>query len=163
MLFRATPMACGSSQARDWIEATSAGLCHSHSHVRSELCLPPNRSSRQHWIPGPLSKARDWTQILMDTSQIRFCCAMKGTPNLCLLIGVFNSFTCDVTIDTLFQVYLPFLFQLFFDPFFSLFSFVSSRYLFHILSYIFYWIFRCLYTFAVVSLGIKYVSWEFPS
>ena len=30
-------------------------------------------SSQQHWILNPLSKARDQTCILMDTSQIRFC------------------------------------------------------------------------------------------
>ena len=29
----------------------------------------------QSQIPNPLSKARDWTYILMDTSQIPFCWA----------------------------------------------------------------------------------------
>ena len=56
--------------------------------LRSELQLPacatataiwdPSRvcdlyhSSKQHWIPDPLSKARDPTRILMDASQIHF-------------------------------------------------------------------------------------------
>ena len=31
-----------------------------------------HHSSQQHWILNPLSKARDQTCILMDTSQIRF-------------------------------------------------------------------------------------------
>ena len=38
-LFRTTPAAYGSSQARDQIGATAARLCHSHSHMGLELCL----------------------------------------------------------------------------------------------------------------------------
>ena len=37
-------------------------------------------SSRQLWIPDPLSQARDQICIFMDTSWIRFCCATMGTP-----------------------------------------------------------------------------------
>ena len=37
-------------------------------------------SLRQSWIPDPLSESRDQTCILMDTSQISFCCATMGTP-----------------------------------------------------------------------------------
>ena len=39
-----------------------------------------HHSSWQHWIPDPLSKARDQTRILLDTSQIHFHCATMGTP-----------------------------------------------------------------------------------
>ena len=39
--FRATPMAYGGSQARDWIGAVAASLHHSHSNPRSEACLRP--------------------------------------------------------------------------------------------------------------------------
>ena len=39
LLFRATPLAYGSSQARSLTGATAAGLHHSHSNTRSELCL----------------------------------------------------------------------------------------------------------------------------
>ena len=38
-LFRAVPSAYGGSQARSPIGAVAAGLYHSHSNVRSELCL----------------------------------------------------------------------------------------------------------------------------
>ena len=38
-LFRAAPMAYGSSQARDLIRAAAVSLCHSHSNARSELHL----------------------------------------------------------------------------------------------------------------------------
>ena len=39
-----------------------------------------HHSSQQYWTPNPLSKARDRTRILMNTSQICFCCATMGTP-----------------------------------------------------------------------------------
>ena len=63
-LFRATPMADESSQARGWIGAVAVDLHH---------------SSPQHQIFNPLSNARDWTCVLMDTSQICFCRASMGT------------------------------------------------------------------------------------
>ena len=58
-------MACGSSQVRDRIGATAAGLHH---------------SSRQGQILNTLSKARDRTQNLMVPSRIHFHCATTGTP-----------------------------------------------------------------------------------
>ena len=64
--------------------------------VKLELQLPANTiateaqdpscicdlhySSWQRQIPDPLRKARDWTHILMDTSQIHFHCATIGNP-----------------------------------------------------------------------------------
>ena len=39
-----------------------------------------HHGSWQCQIPDPLSEAKDQTQILMDASQIRFCCATTGTP-----------------------------------------------------------------------------------
>ena len=39
-----------------------------------------HHSSRQCQILKPLSKARDRTHILMDTSQISFYCVTMGTP-----------------------------------------------------------------------------------
>ena len=39
-------------------------------------------SYRPPWIPHPLSKARDQTRILTDTSQIHFHCAIIGIPAL---------------------------------------------------------------------------------
>ena len=40
-LFRAAPAVYGGSQARSLIGAVAAGLHHSHSSARSELCLQP--------------------------------------------------------------------------------------------------------------------------
>ena len=75
-----TPMAYGSSQVTGRIGAIAAGLCHSPtawdlSHVGSL-----QHSSWQHQIPDPLSKARNQTCVLIDTSQICFCWATMGTP-----------------------------------------------------------------------------------
>ena len=38
-----------------------------------------NHRPWQHWILNSLNKARDFTRILKDTSQIHFCCATMGT------------------------------------------------------------------------------------
>ena len=43
-------------------------------------------SSRQCPIPDPLSEARHQTCILMDTSQIGFCCTTTGTPVTLVLL-----------------------------------------------------------------------------
>ena len=37
-------------------------------------------SSRQHRILNPLSKARDWSHVFVDSSWIRFHCATTGMP-----------------------------------------------------------------------------------
>ena len=39
-------------------------------------------SSWQHWILNPLREARDRTRILMDTSGVRYHCAVTGTPSI---------------------------------------------------------------------------------
>ena len=41
LLFRATPVACGTSQARGQIGAAAASLYHSYRNAGSKLCLPP--------------------------------------------------------------------------------------------------------------------------
>ena len=59
LLFRAAPVAYGSSQARGRIEAVAAGLCHHHSNAGSEPHLPATDSSWQRRILNPLSEARN--------------------------------------------------------------------------------------------------------
>ena len=39
-----------------------------------------HHSSQQHWILNPLSKARDQTPILVDTSWLHFLCNTVGSP-----------------------------------------------------------------------------------
>ena len=76
-------MAYGGSQARGRIGTTAASLHHSTATATPDLTLVCNLhcSSRQHQILNPLSKARDWTYILMDASQIHFRWATMGAPS----------------------------------------------------------------------------------
>ena len=84
--FRTTPMAYVSSQTRGQIGATAVSLHHSHSNVGSKPCLTLCHSSWQCWILNPLSKPRDQTQVLMDTSQVCYLWATTGTaPNFFIL------------------------------------------------------------------------------
>ena len=53
----------------------TAGWCPSHV---SDLY----HSSQQHQILNPLSKARNRTRVLMDTSQVHYLWATVGTPRL---------------------------------------------------------------------------------
>jgi len=81
MLFSATAMAYGSSQARGRIRAIAASL-HGTAMATwdlSHVCDLPH-SSQQHQILNPLGEARDRTHILMDASRIHFCCATMGLP-----------------------------------------------------------------------------------
>ena len=80
LLFRAAPMAYRNSQVRGKIRAIAAGLHQSPRNSGSKPCQPHTPSSWQCQIPDPLSKARNQTHILMDTSQLRFCCSTSGTP-----------------------------------------------------------------------------------
>lgn len=67
-LFRAAPVASGSSQARGRIWATGAGL---HlSHATSHVCIPLCSSWQCRWILNPLRDTRDWTHNPMTPSQI---------------------------------------------------------------------------------------------
>ena len=63
----AKPATYGGSQARSPIGTVAAGLCHS---ARSEPHLWPTPQLTATPDPSPLSKARNRTYILMDTSQI---------------------------------------------------------------------------------------------
>ena len=76
-LFRATPAACGGSQARGLIRAVAIG--HSHSHADPSPICNLHHSSQQRQILDLLREARDQTHNLMVPSQIHFCCAMMGT------------------------------------------------------------------------------------
>ena len=50
--------------------------------LRIQSCVCDlHQSSPQSWILNPLSGARDWACILMDTSQVRYRWATMGTPS----------------------------------------------------------------------------------
>ena len=82
---RAACVVCGSSQARNRIRATAAGLHYNHSNMGSEPVCDLYQSSQQCWILSPLRGARDWTHILMDTSHVHFRWATAGTLGLLLV------------------------------------------------------------------------------
>ena len=73
LLFKATPVAYRSSQARSLIRSTVASLSHSHSNARSSHICDLHHSSWQHQNLNPLIKARDRTWVLMDPSHICYC------------------------------------------------------------------------------------------
>ena len=60
-----------------------ASLYHSHNNVGSEPSLRTEPQLRKHRILNPLTKARDQTCTLMDSSQIHFRCVTTGTPFVC--------------------------------------------------------------------------------
>ena len=73
--FRATSAEYGSSQASDQIGAVAAGLATATATATqdpSHFC-DLHQSSEEHWILNPLSKARDWIHILMDTNWVHYC------------------------------------------------------------------------------------------
>ena len=74
-LFRATPVAYGSSQAGGWIRAAAVGLHHSHSNTGS-LTHP---------------EARDPIHILMDTSQVHNPLSYNGNFPLSVFKSVFHN------------------------------------------------------------------------
>ena len=72
-------MAHGGSQAGGRIGATAAGLQH---------------SSWKCWILNPLSKARDQTYILMDTTQVGNPVSHNGNSHCCGFDPWFSGTSC---------------------------------------------------------------------
>ena len=53
-----------------------------------------HHSTQQHQILNPLIKGRNWTHVLMDTSQVRYCWATTGTSAFIFWVMDINSFCC---------------------------------------------------------------------
>ena len=71
--FRVTPMAYGSSQARNRIGAAAAGLRHSHSTTGSKTHLRATPQLQQRWILNPLSGIKptsSWILIVFVTTEL---------------------------------------------------------------------------------------------
>ena len=73
-------MAYGGSQARGLSGAVAAGLPRAAATWDPSRICDLHHSSLQCWILNPLIEARDRTLNFMVPSQIRFRCAMTGTP-----------------------------------------------------------------------------------
>ena len=109
-IFRAASAAYGSSKARGWIGAVAASATATIPDP-SRVC-DLHHSLWQCWIPESLSKARDWTHILMDTSQICFHCATMETPPKSYFFNV-----VDITKEKLHYTRLTLLLEIFFCGF----------------------------------------------
>jgi len=72
LLFRPSPAAYGSSQARGQIRATAPAYTTATATWDPSCICDLHHGSQQRWILNPLSEARDRTCILMDTSWIHF-------------------------------------------------------------------------------------------
>ena len=68
--FRAPSVAYGGFQGRGQIGAVADGLHHSHSQLRIRATSVTYTTDHGNAGSLPLSKARDQTRILMDTSQV---------------------------------------------------------------------------------------------
>ena len=80
-LFRATPRAYGSSQARGQIRAAAACPYTTATATPDLRRICDLYHSLQKWqILNPLSVARDWTHILMDPSQVHDHKTTMGIP-----------------------------------------------------------------------------------
>ena len=81
-LFRAAPEAYVSFQARGRIRGAASGLHH---------------SSWQHRILNPLSKARNQTHVLKDTSPVCYRWATMGTPQVkSFSVTIHSNHPCSV-------------------------------------------------------------------
>ena len=82
LLFRAAPMAYGSSQARGWIRTVTARLCHSHSNARSK----PHMWTTPQLMAMPDPEPTEWGQGSnphpQDTGRICYHCTTTGSPSI---------------------------------------------------------------------------------
>ena len=75
-----TPTAYESFQARGRIRAIAASLHHSQSNVGSKLHLRPTLQLMATPDPEPTEQGQGSNRILMDTSWVRYCQAVRETP-----------------------------------------------------------------------------------
>ena len=72
-LFRATPAACGSSQARGQIRAVATILCHSHSNTGSKSAIyttaHSNAGSLTHWATPEIEPTSSWILVGFVTNE----------------------------------------------------------------------------------------------
>ena len=73
-----------SSQARGGIRATAASLHHSHTNMGPETYLWSTPQLKAMPALNPLSEARDWALVLMDTSRVHYHWVMTGSAILSL-------------------------------------------------------------------------------
>ena len=86
--FGAIPVAYGRSQARGCereLQRPAYTTAIATATWDLNLICNLHHSSQQPWILNLLSKARDWTHVLMDTAWVHYLWATMGTPSLLFL------------------------------------------------------------------------------
>ena len=90
LLFMAAPTAYGNSQARGRIELQLLACTTATAMRDLSRVWDLHHGSWQRWILNPLSEARDWAFILMDTSRIYFHRTPLGTPDGAVSFNISN-------------------------------------------------------------------------
>ena len=110
LLFRTTPMAYGSSQARGWIRAPAASLRpQTQQHGIRAVSATDSIAHSNAGSFNPQSEATEQTHVLMDTSWVCYHWAKMGTLVLFLTsrfnpsVGVFMD---NVVMKSLFLYFL---------------------------------------------------------
>ena len=80
-LLRATPTAYEGSQARGLIGAAAVAYTRAIAMPDPSQVCDLHHSSCQRWTLNPLNKARAWTHILMDTSQVGNLLSQDGNSH----------------------------------------------------------------------------------
>jgi len=86
LLFRAAGAAYGGFQARSPIGAVTPGYTTATATEDPSRVCNLHHSSQQHQILKPLSKARDRTHILMDTTWISSTAPQQEPHRLLILV-----------------------------------------------------------------------------
>ena len=109
VFLRSLPATCGGSQVGVESEIqlpayTTATAMGDLSHI-----CDLHHSSWQRQILNPLSKARDWTCILMDASEIHFHWAMTGAPSSHISYSHFTNWflACSYVQELLLHTEMP--------------------------------------------------------
>ena len=89
LLFRATPVAYGSSRLGVKLELQLPAYATTTATPDPSHICNLHHSPGQCQILNPLSKARDQTHVLMDISRVCYCWASGGTPASCFFKQVY--------------------------------------------------------------------------
>ena len=135
------------------IRATAAGYATTIA-TRDPSCISDlHHSSRQHCFLNPLSQARDWTWVLMDTSWFVNHWATMGTPNALYFLWRTefpSSFIFlqpkEILLAFCVQVFWPWDFVSFFPK--SFFSLYSSNSIILLIYFQVHWVFSLSFPFC---------------
>ena len=121
-LFRAAPLAYGSSQARSQIGAVAtdiAGLCHIHSNTMSAtyITVDGNIGSLTHWAGPGIKHTSSWILVRSVTAephwQLQVLCPFLNQVAYFLLLLCYKSSLYILDINLLSDIWFEIIFSLF--------------------------------------------------